>query len=299
MNNLKIYCIVATYNGIPWLPNHIASIKQSLLPLDVVYVDNASIDGTPEYIHNQFPEAFLIESNENLGFGKANNLGVQFAIEKGADYVLLLNQDVYLEKSTVSNCLSAFLNQSDNIALVSPIHLNGAGTSLDSGFQKCISEDLCPGYISDLVLGKLKANYLVHSVNAAAWMIKVEVIKKIGLFSNAFFHYGEDINFQQRLKYFGYKALLISDAFIFHDREERKGEKTELGKINEIKTNQMTILMDVNLSYNSASSSVIKYAGKLFFERKFIESFILIWDTFWNRNKYKIWRAQMKNGSIL
>ncbi|NHE56239.1 glycosyltransferase family 2 protein [Cyclobacterium plantarum] len=289
----NIFCVVVTCNGMKWLPKHIESIKNSFYPLKSVYVDNGSTDGTKEFLKNDFPEAILIELNNNLGFGNANNIGVKYAIENAADYVFLFNQDAYLEPETIGNCFRGFGLQK-NIALVSPIHLNGDGSALDIGFQRCIVEELCPGFLSDLVLKKTREAYPIYSVNAAAWLLKTEIVNRIGLFSNAFFHYGEDINFQQRLKYFGFKALVVPDAFILHDREERNGEKSELGKKIEIKTNQMTILMDINESFTSTKKKVWKYAGLLLFEGKFLKSFSLVLDTYWNSNKYLKWREQMK-----
>ncbi|RPA68428.1 glycosyltransferase family 2 protein [Cyclobacteriaceae bacterium YHN15] len=299
MNQCKVFCIVITYNGIQWLSRHIDSLKKSKVPLEVVFVDNGSIDGTQDFIKTNFHEAYLIDLKENLGFGKANNIGVKYAIENGADFVFLLNQDAYMEESTLSNCLKVLSQADEKVALVSPVHLNGKGSALDIGFQRCISDELCPGYVSDMALNKLKSSYLIYSVNAAAWLLKAEVINKLGLFSEAFFHYGEDINFQQRLKYFGYRALLVTDAFILHDRYGRKGEKSELGKRIEIKTSQMTLLMNINEPFRATLKKVLKYAGLLIFEGKVSKSLSMIFDTFWNRKKYKNWRAEMKKGLSL
>lgn len=295
----SIFCVVVTYNGMHWLPRHIDALIKSTIPLEVVFVDNGSFDGSQDYIQANFPKAHLIDSKENLGFGKANNIGVKYALENGADFVFLLNQDAYLDESTVADCLKAFSLNGDEIALVSPVHLNGEGSALDVGFQRCISEELCPGYVSDMALDKLKKDYPIYSVNAAAWLLKSEVVKRIGLFSDAFFHYGEDINFQQRLKYFGYKSLLVPNAFIFHDRAERKGEKSELGKKIEVKTNQMTILMNINEPFSLSIKKVLKYAGLLIFEGKVAKGLSLIWDCFWNRRKYQNWREEMKKGLSL
>src|SRR5690606_692067 len=107
-------------------------------------------------------------------------------------------------------------HQESKIGLISPLHLNGKGNGLDIGFQSCLTENLCPGYISDMALNKVKTFYSIFSVNAAAWVVDVNVIKRIGLFSPAFYHYGEDMNFQHRLQYFGYKSIIVTNAFIQH-----------------------------------------------------------------------------------
>jgi len=291
-----IYCIVVTSNGMIWLERHIASIRSSSIPLKTIIIDNSSVDGTLEYLNLHFNEAYVIKSNQNLGFGKANNLGVKYAIENGAEFVFLLNQDAYLLSDTIEKCIEEF-KISENVALVSPVHLDGSGKQLDIGFQRCLTNELCPGFFSDLVLNNRKNIYPIYSVNAAAWLLKVSVINEIGLFSQAFFHYGEDINFQQRLVYFGYKSLLVPNAYVLHDRKARNGEKSELGKKIEIKTNQMTILMNINEPFNKVVKSVWKYAGLLLFEGKIIKSLELLLDTYWYRTKYLKWRKEM-NGKI-
>lgn len=288
-----IFLIVVTYNGMRWLPKHVNSIKISSLALKAIYVDNGSTDGTIDFIETHFSEATLIKAKENLGFGKANNIGAKHAIDNGAEYIFLLNQDAYLTNDTVKNCLRGF-NLVQKAALVSPVHLDGTGNQLDIGFQRCITDELCPGFVSDLALGRKKEIYPIYSANAAAWMLKVSSIKKLGLFSPVFFHYGEDINFQQRLKYFGYTALLIPDALIMHDRQSRNGKKSELGRQIEVKTNQMTILMNINEPYLKTVKSVWKYAGLLVFEGKIWKSILLIVDTYWNCRKYLEWREQMR-----
>lgn len=278
-----------------WLPKTLYSIEDSQYPLKTIIVDNGSTDATCSYITEAFPEMQLIQSKTNLGFGKANNLGVKLAMEEGAEYVFLLNQDAYLDDYTISLCLSGF-SFGPKIGLVSPVHLNGTGEGLDFGFQSCLTEGLCPGFVSDMTLKKAKPFYPIYSVNAAAWLLKASVIKEMGLFSESFFHYGEDINFQQRLSFFGYQAILIPGAYIRHDRDQRKGEKTKVGKTHEVKTNQMTILLNVNEPFNVAIKKIFKYSGLLFFEGRFIPSAKVLLDTLWNYKKYNEQRDELMKG---
>ncbi|WP_113922796.1 glycosyltransferase family 2 protein [Cognataquiflexum aquatile] len=291
----RIYCVIVTYNGMKWLPKTLSSIKASHYPLKTIIVDNGSTDVTCAFISEAFPEMHLIQSKTNLGFGKANNLGAKLAMEEGAEYIFLLNQDAYLDENTISRCLAGF-GFGSKIGLVSPVHLNGKGEGLDFGFQSCLTEGLCPGFVSDMTLKRAKPFYPIYSVNAAAWLLDASIIKEIGLFSESFFHYGEDINFQQRLRFFGFQAILISGAFIRHDRDQRKGEKTKIGKAHEVKTNQMTILLNVNEPFNMALKKVFKYAGLLFFEGRFIPSANIFLDSIWNHNKYKRLRHELMKG---
>ena len=90
---MKLFVIIVTYKGKQWYDRCFTSLRESTLPVQTIVVDNASNDGSVEYIKEHYPEIHLIESEENLGFGKGNNLAIRYAYEHGCDYVFLLNQD--------------------------------------------------------------------------------------------------------------------------------------------------------------------------------------------------------------
>ena len=73
---LKVFVIVVTYKGMQWYDRCFTSLRNSTIPIQTIVVDNASGDGTVEYIKENYPEIMLIESKENLGFGKGNNLAL-------------------------------------------------------------------------------------------------------------------------------------------------------------------------------------------------------------------------------
>ena len=74
MNNILV--IIVTYNGKAWLDRCISSVLHSRVKADVIVIDNGSSDGTIEHIRDKYPTVKLYESHENLGFGKANNIGL-------------------------------------------------------------------------------------------------------------------------------------------------------------------------------------------------------------------------------
>ena len=89
---MKIFVIVVTYKGHRWYNKCFSSLQKQSIPVQVVVVDNASNDGTIEFIRKDFSEFVLIESRENLGFGRANNIGMRYALEHDCDYLFLNNQ---------------------------------------------------------------------------------------------------------------------------------------------------------------------------------------------------------------
>ena len=88
-------------------------------------IDNSSTDDTVALLQ-KYKEVDLIQSSENLGFGKANNIGMQKAMEQGADYVFLLNQDAWVFHNTIGNLVAA-MEKNSQFGLVSPLHYSGDG----------------------------------------------------------------------------------------------------------------------------------------------------------------------------
>ena len=77
---MKIYTIVVTYNGEKWVDKCFGSLQQSNIPVHIVAIDNASTDGTIKKIKNDYPEVEIIINKKNIGFGQANNIGLQRAL---------------------------------------------------------------------------------------------------------------------------------------------------------------------------------------------------------------------------
>ena len=213
----KILTIIVTYNASKWIDKCFSSLRNSEYPVEIIVVDNNSSDNTPELIKAKFPEVKLIENSQNLGFARANNLGIKYALEQGADYVFLLNQDAWIEQDTLKILIETFQIHS-NVGLVSPIHLNGTYSGLDYGFANYMSWE----FVSDTFVGKTKPLYSVYFVNAAAWMISKDCIRQVGGFDTSLFtHYGEDNNFCQRVKFHKFDVVVNTHCTICHDREQR------------------------------------------------------------------------------
>lgn len=214
----KVFAIVVTFNGKKWYDRCFGSLRDSGVPIEIVVIDNSSSDNTVEYIREYFPFIYLIESKENLGFAKANNIGIRYAIDHGAEYVLLLNQDAWVGKDTMAQLLRTFADN-ENVGVASPVHLNGNATEIDFAFGKCLPSTC----ISDLFFHKDVKYYDVSFVNAAAWLLSAHCLKRIGGFDTLLFkHYGEDNNYCQRLLYHGYRLVVNMHCSVCHDRDFRK-----------------------------------------------------------------------------
>ncbi|KAA5822449.1 glycosyltransferase family 2 protein [Algibacter amylolyticus] len=242
---MAAYIIVVSYNGMKWLEKCLKSCAD----YNVIVVDNASKDNTVSYIKKEFPQVKLLEQQTNLGFGQANNLGITYALNEGADYVFLLNQDAYLKPNTLNELINVHENNTD-YAVLSPIQLNGEGNKLDRNFSKYLKYDYNNFFHFDAITKNLSKIYQVPFVNAASWLIPKETLLKIGGFDPIFFHYGEDDNYCQRLRYHKLKVGIVPDAFVMHDREfENKGIDTKTSKYKEWK--YKLNWANLNLNYHS------------------------------------------------
>lgn len=222
---MKLLTIIVTYNGKKWIDRCLGSLRASTVPSDVIVVDNGSTDGTPEYIASEFPEAQLVATGENLGFGRANNIGLRKAVSEGYDYVYLLNQDAWVFPQTFERLISA-MESSPEYGILSPMQLTATEDKMDPRFVRW-----CPAAAWNQWVEFSSASeesgeiHPVPFVMAAHWMISRRCFCKVGGFSPAFAHYGEDDNYVHRAIYHGFKCGILSGAGAVHDREMRPAPK--------------------------------------------------------------------------
>ncbi len=133
----KVLFIIVTYNGIDWVNQCLNSIENSTIPTLTLVIDNCSTDQTVNFIRNNYPKTIIINLEINYGFGKANNIGLKYAIKRNVDYVFLLNQDAFIECDTIAKLLSLH-SQNPHFGIISPLHLGGNAIELDPLFSTFI-----------------------------------------------------------------------------------------------------------------------------------------------------------------
>ena len=214
---MRTACIIVTHNGERWIRACLDSVRESQTALLTVVVDNCSRDATTTIIEAEYPEISLMKSAGNLGFGQANNIGLRRALQDGADYVFLLNQDAWLNHGSLAE-LVRLAQQNPDFGVISPLHLDGSGEKLDLPFQQKLTRN--QGFVAACVLGKDWPHDLVEVpfINAAAWLVSRQCLLNVGGFNTAFFLYGEDNNYCQRVLDRGYKIGICPTASICHDR---------------------------------------------------------------------------------
>jgi GT2 family glycosyltransferase len=218
----KVWVVIVTYNGAQWIEKCIRSIIDSSHVVRIVVIDNCSTDNTCAIVE-QFSEVKLIKNKVNAGFGSANNAGISVALRKGADFVFLLNQDTSIWKDTITNLVKCFLqNSGAKYGVLSPLHLSSNNTDFDTGFLSYVLKDYSKNELDNFAKHSELSVLPVQFINAAAWMISGKVFEKIGGFAPLFFHYGEDRDFVNRLKYNSIKVGIVNHSSIIHYRDTRQ-----------------------------------------------------------------------------
>ena len=220
----RVHILIVTYNAATWLPY--CCIPQSELPEGwrIVVVDNASSDGTAERIEKEYAHIELIRSAENLGFGRANNVGLRHALERDADYVFLLNQDARISVEGIRELIRLH-EQFPECMIMSPVHKNGEATALDYSFADfCAKSGLDPAALANPP-ADLPELLVVDWGIAAGWLLPRATLQEIGGFNPLFLHYGEDENYTQRVLFHGGTIGIATRAVLRHNRPQKSKKK--------------------------------------------------------------------------
>lgn len=221
----KISIIIVNWNTRDYLLNCIEHLRkeENYEDIEIIIVDNDSSDDSIEVISRRFPEAIIIENNENLGFAKANNIGLEKASGK---YICLMNSDIEI----LPNCIREsyeFLEKSSKIGMVGPKILNA-----DLTIQKSCRK--LPGIMTSLTpalgLHRIFPNLFsdedisfddnkireVDGISGCLMVVKREALLDVGLLDEQFFMYSEDIDWCRKFQDTGWKIAFLPAASAIH-----------------------------------------------------------------------------------
>jgi N-acetylglucosaminyl-diphospho-decaprenol L-rhamnosyltransferase len=211
--------VITNYEGKGFLRDCLSSIHENLKAPDVetIVVDNASSDGSPEYIRENFPWVRLICNRQNLGYAKANNQGIMAA---RGESILLLNPDTVVSSQAI-DLLRDELRQDLEVGAVGPALLAG-GNRYQVSFGREISfchEVLQKGLLNPYFrrnLKNMKKKREVGWLSGACILARKRVLEEAGLFDEDFFLFFEDIDLCRRIRENGWKLIFLPEAKIFH-----------------------------------------------------------------------------------
>ena len=279
----KVYVVVVTFNAMPWIDRCISSLSNNDIAVNTIVIDNCSSDDTCTHISKNYPEVRVIQSEINLGFGRGNNIGLKLALKEKADYVLLLNQDAWVDNTCISTLIKAH-KDNPHFGVLSPQHLSAERQSLETKFEEYCSPLNTPQLLSDFVTGNKKTVYKSNFVNAAVWLMSSDCLSVVGGFNPLFPHYGEDEEYIFRTKYHGFSLGIVPEAVAVHDARF-SWEKIEFNPKRNLIFNLIP-LSNINHPLRSAFLSFLKRSFDelttlLVFRkfRKFRVRFLAFWKT--------------------
>ena len=196
---------------------------QTLSDFHVVVVDDGSTDGTSEMIQQDFPETILLKGDGNLWWTGATNLGVKYALERNADLIVTLNNDVLVKKDYVEKLVEAHRKEPDaligsiNLTQEEPSRLLYAGTqSLNHWTAKSIRR----GQLHKVYNGEFSGLLPTYSLPGRGVLIPRKVFDIIGRYDGKHFrHYAADYDFSLRAVGAGFKLLIHMENPVFSPYE--------------------------------------------------------------------------------
>ncbi len=230
---------------------------------EIIVVDNHSTDGSKSYFENRFSEVHFIWNDENIGFGKANNLGLKYAT---GEYILFLNPDTIVPEDCFEKCILFLQSKNDKGALGVKM-MDGSGRFLKESkrsfpypftslFKLMGLANLFPHskLFAKYHLGNLdeNKNHEVDVLAGAFMLVPRKIIHIVKGFDEDFFMYGEDIDLSYRIQQAGFVNYYFAETPIIHF----KGESTKKGSLNYVKMFYSAMSIFANKHYKNSRAGI-------------------------------------------
>ncbi len=239
----RVIIVVLNWNGKEDTAECLDSLSQISYPnYAIIVVDNGSTDGSVEFLTERYANIEIIQNNENIGFGAGNNVGMKRALNMGADYILLLNNDTVVDKRFL-DCLVQEAERDRSIGFVGPkiyrlysheaeeyvvwkvftwkkMHLDATQRitllhSAGGSFNPWLGKMRHRG-AAEFDVGQYDERQVVDFVEASCVLIRKEVIEEIGGLDATHFAYVEDVDWCLRGQRAGYTTTYAPQAKIWH-----------------------------------------------------------------------------------
>lgn len=242
MNKLDLSIIIVNWNTWELLKACLNSIYETVrdLEFEIIVIDNASSDRSCEMIEKEFARVRLIKNDENIGFAKANNQGIEVGV---GEYILFLNPDTIAKENSLVNMVDALQSNRD-IGVIGPV-LKKSDNSLQISYGRFptifnVAIYVLPYKLIEIMnleitktlISKDNRFFEVDYVAGACLMARREIIEQVGNFDERFFAYFEETDFCYRVRSKGWKIAIDNSAEVVHIRgqslDQLKDERLEI-----------------------------------------------------------------------
>ena len=185
---------------------------------EVLVVDNHSSDESPERLREEFPWIHFHRTEYNGGYAYGNNLGIEVALDLGAKYVFLLNNDTVIEPDTVGNLVRPLETDAD-VGIATPMiyyydqedTIQACGSEIDVWRANTTAR----GH-QERDTGQFDDTTRVDHANGAALMVSRAVFEEVGYLDEEYGYYTEDLDFSHRATNAGFDTVAVPDATVRH-----------------------------------------------------------------------------------
>jgi GT2 family glycosyltransferase len=185
----------------------------------VLVVDNASADESACRLRREFPDVVVLDNNENVGFAGGSNIGIRWALARGAEYVLLFNNDAEAHPAMLQSLVAAVAGDATIGIATGKIYVCDRPNALWA----------CGGYMHELtgVTGHHGGGQLdrgqydtsprdVDYAPGCVMLIRAAVVHAVGLFDESYFHGAEDVDYCLRARDHGFRTVCVPQAVAYH-----------------------------------------------------------------------------------
>jgi len=239
-----VYVIVINWNGIDHLPSCLGSLARlSYGNARVVLVDNGSTDGSRDYVRTHFPGVTLLENRTNVGFAAGNNRGMAYAMEQGAEFIALLNNDMEVDPDWITALVDAAGENASVGACASKL-LYFHNRDIVQGIGVCLNRiALTWDYLNGRVdTPELAVAPEVIAACGGAFFVRTAALRETGLFDPAYFAYLEDVDLSLRIRARGYRIITVPASRAYHKVSATAGENSPLKNYFTLRNRVMLIL---------------------------------------------------------
>jgi GT2 family glycosyltransferase len=225
---VKVSFIIVSWNARDFLVQCLDSLfaQADCYPMEVIVVDNASTDGSVGTLERRFPQVRLIVNSTNLGFAKANNLGI---LASSGQYVCLVNSDVRMLPCCIHR-LVEYCEEHPEVGMVGPRVIGGDGKLQRScrGFPS-VWNMFCRALALDVMFPQCRifTGYSlwhwpqdslrpVDILSGCFWLVRRQALARVGMLDESFFMYGEDMDWCKRFRNHGWRAVFVPAAEAIH-----------------------------------------------------------------------------------
>ena len=207
------FVIILNWNGKHMLDACLTSaLRHGQKHVHVLLVDNGSSDGSLGFVQKHFPQVSTLDIKRNLGFALGNNLGIRYALDAGADYVALLNNDTRVDEYWLSALMDA-MDSDPSIAICEARQYTWDGTHV---ICLRLRPDWLEGEAHLIPPGTNRQAVPTGYAAGCCMLIRSTALAEIGVFDPRYFAYVEDVDLSLRAWIAGYKVVSVPTAVVYH-----------------------------------------------------------------------------------